>query len=354
MDSNHREQTLGPHQEHRLDAVVDSTGYEVIVGARDARGLRAALMRLSRVAADAPRYEFVLVLVEPVMSESRLVEEWRGAMTVFRPELVGRISLAIIRGGSWSGLPEPPAPAELSVLNLILDRVQSEAPPSARRSSISHFEILRILISFWLHGEGPVRVNRLIAASGSSYPTVSRALKRYEYCLKRHSDRRVELAFFPKDEWNKLLALADQVRSSTRFVDRSGSPRSLESYLRRLLDLDTQQIAVGGIAGALHHHPPLDIVDSPRLDLSVHVPDGDADLSFVAKLDPALEPAERRDESPRLIVHLVQRAESFFQLANDGTNWADPVECLLDLHGARLESQAQDFLHAMQQRKNRP
>jgi hypothetical protein len=32
--------------------------------------------------------------------------------------------------------------------------------------------------------------------------------------------------------------------------------------------------------------------------------------------------------------------------------WADPVECLLDLHEARLEMQASQFLEALQ--RNRP
>ena len=68
------------------------------------------------------------------------------------------------------------------------------------------------------------------------------------------------------------------------------------------------------------------------------------DLSFVERLDPALEKAARPDESSSLVIHCIRRAESLFQPGDHGVPWADPVECLLDLHEARLESQAQAFL----------
>jgi hypothetical protein len=38
---------------------------------------------------------------------------------------------------------------------------------------------------------------------------------------------------------------------------------------------------------------------------------------------------------------------TFFQKSDDGMVWADEVECLLDLHEARLESQALEFLELL-------
>ncbi len=331
-----------------LDAVVGSAGFEVIVGLRDARRLRASLMNLSHAAAETAGFRFVLVLVEPAMSEDRIADEWHRAVAVLRQEFLGRVSVATSRSGSWTGWPTPPNTTERSVLDMVLAReVRPQPSPGSRRGSMSHFEILRVLILLWLRGEGPVTVNAVSAKTGFSYPTVARALRRYAPCLKRHSDRSVELAYFPREEWTRLVYQADQFRNTAKFADRAGTSRSLTTYLRRLRELGDVRIAVGGVTGALHYHPQLDIVNSLQLDLSVHAPDGVFDLSFIPKLDAGLELTDRRDDPARVNVHVVRRAESCFQLGADGTNWADPLECLLDLHAARLEPQAQEFLDAI-------
>ncbi len=70
------------------------------------------------------------------------------------------------------------------------------------------------------------------------------------------------------------------------------------------------------------------------------------DWDFVKQLDPALQETERRDEPAPLVVHLVRRASPLFQPSEEGLQWADPVECLLDLHEGRLESQALEFLNS--------
>ena len=224
----------------------------------------------------------------------------------------------------------------------------------ASRSSEAHHEILRILIHQWLLGKGPIAVSSLMEISGTSHPTVSRSLERFDHYLKRHSDRSVELRSFPREEWARLLAVSDEVRGTVRFADRSGQARSPDSLLRRLRQLQRQDIAVGGVLGAKHYQPSFDLVGNPRLDLSLHSGRKPADLSFVERLDPGLEKTVRRDESPTLVIHTIRRAESLFQPGEDGLPWADPVECLLDLHEARLESQALEFLNSFPATKGRP
>ena len=49
-------------------------------------------------------------------------------------------------------------------------------------------------------------------------------------------------------------------------------------------------------------------------------------------------------EPCQVVVHTLFRTESFFSTVENGVRWADEVECLLDLHEARLESQALEFL----------
>jgi hypothetical protein len=338
----------------QADAVLDDTVFEVIVEPRDARRLRTALVEMARVASAKNVRRVILVLEEPMITESRLHAEWKGVGDVLRPELFARLSLAIRQSGKWTGIPLPPKQGELFVLEEILRHELSRRPARAGRSSEAHHEILRILIHQWLLGKGPIAVNSLMEISGTSHPTVARALERFGHYLKRKSDRSVELRIFPKEEWARLLAVSDEVRGTVRFVDRSGQPRSPESLLRRVRQLKRPDIAVGGVWGAKFYNPSLDIVGNSRLDLSIHSGRKSADLSFIERLDPGLERTVRRDEAPSLVIHVIRRAESLFQTAGDGLPMADPVECLLDLHEARLESQALEFLNSFPGTKGRP
>ena len=334
--------------------MMGNTVYEVLVESRDTRRLRAALMEMARVVSTDKMYRVVLVLDEPAITESRLREEWQGAGAVIRPELFGRLAMAIRQSGRWTGVPVSPDASEVPVLDEILRHEISRRPAGSGRNSEAHHEILRILIHQWLLGRGPVAVSALMEISGTSHPTVARSLERLDHYLTRHSDRSVELRIFPREEWARLLAVSDDVRNTVRFVDRSGQARSPESLLRRLRQLQRPEIAVGGVLGAKHYQPSLDLIGNPRLDLSIHSGRKVADLSFVERLDPALERATQRDASPTLVIHHIRRAESLFQPGADHLPWADPVECLLDLHEARLESQALEFLNSFPATKGRP
>ena len=205
----------------RADAVLGDTVFEVIVESKDARRLRTALIEMARVATADNVRRVILVLEEPTITESRLHAEWKGAASVIRPEIFARLSLAIHQSGKWTGIPVPPAPDELSVLEEILQHEISRRPISASRSSEAHHEILRILVHQWLLGKGPIAVNSLMEISGTSHPTVARALERFDHYLKRHSDRSVELRIFPREDWARLLAVSDDVRGT---VKRSTSP----------------------------------------------------------------------------------------------------------------------------------
>ena len=330
----------------RVNAIHGDAAYEVLLDTKDARRLRTALMETARIAIDATLRRVVLVLEEPGITWPRLQAEWQGAASVIQPELLSRLSIAIHQAGKWSGIPLPPKPNDLPILDEILRHERSTQPAVSTRASEAHYEILRILIHEWLLGRGPIAIHSLMELSGNSHPTVSRSLGRLQRWLERHSDRSVELRIFPQEEWARLVAVSDEVRSTLRFVDRSGRPRSAGSLLRRLNQLNRRDIAMGGIPAAQHYQTSLDLVGSPRLDLSIHTGRKAADLSFVAELDPALEQTTRHDEAPSLVVHCIRRAASLFQPNDHGQCWADPVECLLDLHEARLESQALEFLNA--------
>lgn len=354
MKSPQFEQAIENFPGFRADAVAGDLVIEALIEPRDARRLRTALLEMARVASADNTRRVILLLEQPNITASRLHEEWKGATAVLRPELLARLSIAIRQSGQWSGIPLPPAPDDVSVLEQVLQHELSRRPAGTVRGSEAHHEILRILLHEWLLGHGPVAISTLMEISGKSHPTVSRSLQRFGHSLIRHSDRSVEISSFPRDEWARLLAAADDVRGTVRFADRSGQPRSPDSLLRRLRQFQREDIAVGGVLGAKHYLPSLDLVGVPRLDLSIYTGLRAPDLSFVRHLDPGLEQTAQRDVSPILVVHTIRRAKSLFQPGDDGLPLADPVECLLDLHDARLESQALEFLNSFPATKGRP
>jgi hypothetical protein len=112
-----------------------------------------------------------------------------------------------------------------------------------------------VLVHQWLLAKGSVTSEWLKKTVGCSCPTVASSLRRLETSRFRHSDRRVELRYFPREEWWRLLAVADEVRSASRFVDRSGQPPLADVFLKRLKKLGRNDIVVGGVIGARHYQP---------------------------------------------------------------------------------------------------
>lgn len=309
-----------------------------------ARVLRAALMEMAaRVARDSS-HRGTLRLVHPRMSEARLEEEWEAAAGALRPSVVSRLSLQVafrdgrsrVFGKGPKGSPDEGAgvpQASEGTLRL---------PP--RDAS---FAVEKVLVWAWLTRRGPLTRAWVEATAGCSYPTVAGVVRRLGSAVRRHPDRRVELTHVPREQRARLFALSGEARATMRFGSRSGQPEAPAGLLRRLVRLAPDAVAVGGVAGALHHHPQLDVVGLPRLDLSIHAPGREADLAFVARLDPALKRVEDPAEPAQLVLHFVRHAEALFETAERGLPWADAVECLLDLNEAGLQAQALELLDAL-------
>ena len=185
----------------------------------------------------------------------------------------------------------------------------------------------------------------LMQVVGCSYPTVASAVQRLGNWVQRSSDRRIQLWGFPAEEWQRVVAGRDHVHPTIRYVDRSGQRRSPEALLDRAVDLHMGELAVGGVIAARTYYPQLDLRGTPRLDLTLHRPlKGKANLSFVERLDPALERTESKSEPVALAVHVLGTQAAFFKTVGDGLPLADEVDCLLSLYDARLEAQAKEFL----------
>jgi hypothetical protein len=336
-----------PHLDNQigLDGNLQNRLLEVKVGVSALRSVRVGLMQLAYALSERPEFEGILVLPDVSVTLERLREEWRRVSSVLRPEVLNRLSICIGESGHVIGIPRDPDPKTKQAIVDLIATVRPQATLSLSRPDYS-FVVMELLVQQWLLGQGPVTTKWLMEAAGCSYPTVAAVLLRFGHCLVRHSDRRVELRAFPMEEWAGLVAVSEKARGTLRYADRSGQPRSTESLLRRLQNLNRKDIAVGGVIGAKHYDPYLDIIGSSRLDLSLHCPSEIADLSFIERLDPGLARTEKRDEPASIVVHLLRRADPLFQIGKEGLAWADPVECLCDLHEARLEPQAREFLNS--------
>lgn len=334
-----------------VDAEVGHRLIEVKIGVSGLRSVRLGLMQLAYALAERPQSEGYLVLSQVEITRERLLKEWKYAAAVLRRETLDRMVLCIEEGGQFDGIPHTPDPETKRILLQVLEKERAQAGPRVARADAS-FVVLKILLNHWLTDGHFVTADWLARTSGYTYPTVANMLQSLGSLIERGSDRRLRLRWFPHEELVRLVSLSDRARATARYADRSGQPRSPEAHLARLEKLNPPGLAIGGVLGAKHYFPDLDLVSTPRLDISLHARDPRVDLDFIEKLDPALQRVKDPLEPASVVVHNVYHANSLFVPREGGLQWADPVECLLDLHEARLEMQAAQFLDALSKRRN--
>jgi hypothetical protein len=326
---------------------MDGVMIEVKMRLHAVRNIRDSLLQLAYVLAEQPNKRAFLLLVNPRVTELRLRDEWEKIRMTFQPDIVRRLSIVVSRGDHFIGIPQEPAPEYIDFLK---QANKGELFHAGTRLPAPDYsaEILKILVYQWLMKRGSMTSVWLSETTGCNYRTVAKTLKGLGRTVLWHSDKSVELRYFPKDAWVRMLAMLDKSRATIRYADRSGQPRSLESLLRRLNKLKMPEIAVGGVLGARHYYPKLDLVGTPRLDLSFHCLGKSADLDFIENLDPALKQENDPEVSANLVLHFIRREKPFFEKGSEGVAWADPVECLLDFQEMRLEPQALEFLTALE------
>ena len=316
------------------------TVVQVTTGMRTARDLRSVLLEaLYAMDSDSQPKNFLCLLFGSGFTRQRLEREVHDIKRVTRPDLRDRIQVVNVRvPADLGGSQLPGVPEEcLEVLSeKVIDALMAKPTTSSRVAVVGQ------LLYRWIKHMDPVRTAELAELSGASIPTVYAALKTVDpTCLHRDEDRRVSLSGFTADAWQKWLTLSTD-SPSVKFVDRSGSPRSPEKLARELAKLRRSDVAVGGVLGAMHHYPALDITGAPHLDIVVHG-SLSTDLSFVSELDPGLV----RDDTPgayaHVMVHFVNRPFSLFE-TRDGRVWADVLECLVHLWDAHLIHQVENLI----------
>jgi hypothetical protein len=314
------------------------------------RTVRTTLMRLAYRLADEPGVRGHLVLEDSGITEERMQSEWVRAARVLRADILDRITVSLQRGSRVTVIPPGEVPSATATILQEHAAAQHQAANRPTRPDYG-FVILKLLMHQWLMSDEPVTSEWLGRTAGCSYPTVARALKALGSIVERSSDRRVRLRYFPREEFERLVATSERARSTIRFADRSGQPRTPESRVRRLEKLSPANVAIGGVLGARHYVSELDLVGTPRLDLSVHCRDAAPDLTFISELDPALEREDDPHKPASVVVHAMRHADPLTVPREGGLAWADPIECVFDLREARLASQAGEFLETMTARR---
>lgn len=291
-----------------------------------------------------------LVLSDSRVTKQSIEGEWKRAMTVLNTDIGNRIVISLEKDGELQGVTRPLDPETQTVITDVLHKERARSGPFVNRSDAA-FVVTKVLINQWLASGEAVTTTWLTESCGYSYPTVARVIQGLGSLIERLPNRKVRLRYFPDEEYLRLIANSDRARATARYVDASGDQRSPERHLHRLERIKPKGVAIGGVFGAKHYFADLDIVGAPRLDLSFHVRDSGADIDFINKLDPALKRSDDPHRPASVVVHQVYHADSLFSKRDGGLAWADPIECLLDLHDARLEMQAKQLLDALRARR---
>ncbi len=306
------------------------------------RDLRDGLVAIAGQLVAHPAKRGYLLLVDPRLGASCVDAELEGFRSAMLPEVAKRMHLLTVKGGEVAkapaGIPDAEFRAMLRAAHADAHDPRAKLPPPDKQA-----EVLLVILHQWIQGQEPMTSRWLEDTVGCNYRTVAAAVERLGPAVKRLSDRRITLGFFPEEQWKRILANSRKTRSTLLYADSSDQPRSPESLVRRLAAFTRTDIAVGGVLGAKRLYPDLDIVGTPRLDLSIHAPGKAVDLAFVRKLDPALELTRDPHRPVRLALHFARREDPLFDREPNASCWSSAVDCLLDLYDARLEAQASAF-----------
>lgn len=215
-------------------------------------------------------------------------------------------------------------------------------------STASQEAVVAYLLQRYLDSLPGVSVSTIAEQTQASLPTIYKVLKTYGHCIEKDLDEKtLRLRSFGQNDWQHWIQRSNQL-SSVYFIDRSGAPRSASRLAKGLARLKREDLAVGGLMGALHHLPALDATASPQLDILVHGARR-SDLSFITEIDPGLEPHEGRPDVAQVVVHFIDRPESLF-VCHGGQQWGSLPDCIANMQKAGLTHQVNDALRLLRVR----
>lgn len=230
-----------------------------------------------------------------------------------------------------------------------LEAVSEEAPAERIPKVASKEAVMAYLLNRYVEQAPPVTIARIALETGASLPTIYSVIRQNEHSIvKNPEDKTLSLANPIKMDWLLWMDKTNRL-ASVSFVDRSGAPRSAERLAKKLRTLGRDDLAIGGLMGALHHLRALDATAAPQLDILMHGTPR-SDLSFIDKLDPGLKLHKGRGDQANVVVHFIDRPKSLFA-SNGGYNWGTLPDCLANMQKAGLTHQVQDALTIIQKGK---
>lgn len=316
---------------------------EVSFGVRTARELHNILLDAA-YSLNGNEATFLALLFKCGFTPGRLVKEIEAFKGVIRPNIGCRVHVLAVSPEDDLGQILS-AYVDADQLNTLHSGVLEQASGTSKASSRQDVQFL--LLHRWLLGQSPITTAELAAQSGASQPTVYAALADLPSGdIQRTRDRRVSLKSFSPQAWQKWLNRSAEAQT-VKFVDRSGAPRSPEKLARTLSAMTLSSVAIGGVLGAMHHYPAIDITGAPHLDLLIHGTQH-ADLSFIERLDPGLVRDDSADARPHVRIHFTNRRDSYFEVG-EGVAWADVLDCVVHMWKASLNHQVEDLIGHLDQ-----
>ncbi len=314
----------------------------------NANDLRGALLSLAYTLMEEPQStRAICALVDTRLSIDRVRSELSRFHEVSGERYRERMFLVMVVAGRVV-LGDLPA-SELALDKRILAATrESESAPGRVTQQL----VKTAAIQAWQTGANRLRVGELVRATGASKPTVAAAIRAMLQAglVHRVGDHFQLPSEFPWESWRRLADDHAAERKVVRFTDPTGHAPSPLRMLRRLVELqqagETRTIELGGVDGTKQYYPDLDITASPRLDLCVY----DGNLDFVRKLDAGLKATDDPDAKAVLVVHM-NRPLRGRDMASGTLQSASVLDCLADLLEIGLQSEARDFVHALQRKR---
>lgn len=308
---------------------------------RSTRDLRAEILAL---AAELAPQTFAgrLAVIDPVISESKVREEWARLLPAITPEIRERMSLIVESNPESIG---KASAFRVESGHVVLDR------PNYR------YEVLRLLIGASLEDDGPQAIQGLLDKIGASQTPIRQALGALKKAGVAHSwghGVEVTAESISVELLAKLGALPQTVR--LRF-ERGAQIKPPAVLLQRVLPLlrlgaptSWKTISLSGTPVATAEAAKLDLAGVPRLDLVAQVK-RDAksfDTTMFRLLDDGLE-LEPNVLAPAPVVITLVRAETeFTRDAGMGhARSAYPMDVFLSLLDLGLREQALQYAKAV-------
>lgn len=319
--------------------VLDSLGRHFQLQAHDlknTRDLRTLLLDAAyELQAQPDLTDANIYLHNCTLAKKRVEMEVDQFKRITHPGIARRIMLHDIRGMTQQ--------SEI----LAIEGTSPVRDPSRKPTTASQEAVLAYLLQRHLQSLPGVSISTIAAETKASLPTIYKVLNAYGHCIEKDpEDKTLRLRNFSKNDWLYWIQRSNQL-SSAYFIDRSGTPRSANRLAKELTRLQCDDLAVGGLMGALHHLPTLDATKSPQLDILVHGTRR-TDMSFVTEIDPGLERYNGRTEMAHVVVHFIDRPASLF-VHQDDQNWGALPDCIANMQKAGLTHQVNDALQLIKQ-----